>query len=238
MSPPGNWHLMVLPSLHLSGDGLEHARDRLLTIANPGAEGTALFWGSRISKYQHEDAVLEAAAWYRELAWMIAFRDLASNQNERDRYQYLMDQYTKKMGLTARKGRRSLPNAKAFVKQLAGECVRWLDAERAARTTALKTRAQKALAWTGRDEEGLRRYAVDLAFPFLQDFELSYVRRVPDDWRPRLAAIHLIHYRVRAFLDALTVARYAWGTRFIDTLGDDDLTANPLLSLTPTLPPA
>lgn len=246
---PAAWAAMAWPTLDLGPDiwemgtpeaftlcFLNQYRTNLLFHANPTNHLQARVWGSRTDANALHELAPQLAVRLQKLMWLVAKRDLAP-KGERTHAQYLLDEFLKRFGITARNSRPSIPKGRQFVKAATTEALAWLDAEQATRDTELTPAAQMKVEWIypkKLDGESLDDYIAfcvhRLAFPFLHRVELGYVLQQDSltNATCRLLAVHLFQHRLKAFYKPVTVARYAFGTRFIEGVGEETISENPL----------
>ncbi len=246
---PAAWAAMAWPTLDLGPDIWEMStpeavtlyfvnqyRTNLLFHANPTSHLQARVWGSRSDANALRELAPQLAVRLQKLMWLVAKRDLAP-KGERRKAQYLLDEFLKRFGITARNFRPSIPKGRQFVKAATTEALAWLGAEQATRYTKLSAAAQRKVEELYPDEfedqpiDDYIRFSVHrLAFPFLHRLECGYMLQQSSlsNATIKLLAVHLFQHRLQGFYNPVTVARYAFGTRFIDAFGKETISDNPL----------
>lgn len=156
---------------------------------------------------------------------LVVSRDLATGQARKEANQRIRD-FLRDIGVTSDSGRPSLPNSQQLTKDLARECRIWLPTEAACRETDVSGDALEKLEWWHCSNDP-KMWAMRLAFPFLAQREIDFLRssEYPND--DQLTAVLLIHGRLHEFLVLNTTADYALGTPAAGLLTLPD--QNPLL---------
>ncbi len=161
---------------------------------------------------------------------LIVARDLATDQSRRAAEARIED-YLREIGVKPRSGRPSLPNLEDLVGELAKECRIWLPTEAACRDTEISADGLEKLEWW-HCTHGPKMWAMRLAFPFLAQREIDYLRSADSDQDVRITIVLLIHNRFHEFLSLNTTADYALGTQELDLL---NLSDHPLPDQNPLL---